>query len=124
MGLRFFTDSRGVHWTVWAVTPIWTDRRSGHDRRVVDLAQHERAEFDRAFRERRVEEERRGVQTAGIPTPKSGSGAGGWLAFDTQGERRRLAPIPDRWEELPEAELARLCAAAPLAPSDRGHVVE
>lgn len=40
----------------------------------------------------------------------------GWLTFE-QGEevasRRRLAPIPDRWEEMPEHELRRLCLAAP-----------
>ena len=40
----------------------------------------------------------------------------GWLTFE-QGEqeasRRRLAPIPERWEELPERELRRLCLEAP-----------
>ena len=39
----------------------------------------------------------------------------GWLTFEHGGEhttRRRLAPIPERWDQLPEDELRRLCVAA------------
>ena len=39
----------------------------------------------------------------------------GWLTFE-QGEqassRKRLAPIPAGWAELPESELRRLCVEA------------
>jgi hypothetical protein len=45
--------------------------------------------------------------------------AGGWLAFETRGERRRLAPVPESWESLPEAELAKLCEKAHEAPTSR-----
>jgi hypothetical protein len=32
--------------------------------------------------------------------------AGGWLAFESStGEKRRLTPVPDGWEEFPNAKL-------------------
>ncbi len=37
---------------------------------------------------------------------------GGWLAFESSTEKRRLAPIPERWEELPVETLASLCQGA------------
>ena len=36
----------------------------------------------------------------------------GWLAFQSDLERRRLTPIPDMWEELPDEELLRLMRQA------------
>lgn len=41
----------------------------------------------------------------------------GWLVFECDVERRRLAPIPDDWEELTDAELAQLCLSASVVPS-------
>ncbi|HJU66755.1 MAG TPA: hypothetical protein VJ650_00810 [Gemmatimonadaceae bacterium] len=38
--------------------------------------------------------------------------SGGWLTFESSAEKRRLAPIPERWEELPEETLAELCEGA------------
>ena len=41
---------------------------------------------------------------------------GGWLCFEHDDERRRLAPIPENWEDLPEPYLAGLWAvASPVA---------
>ena len=38
---------------------------------------------------------------------------GGWLAFEsTQGERRRLAPVPLYWVHAPEPELEELLGKA------------
>lgn len=58
--------------------------------------------------------------------------AGGWLSFErvppaatsagagTAPEKRRLAPVPARWADLPEATLHRLLAAArAVAPAQR-----
>ena len=42
--------------------------------------------------------------------------AGGWLAFQRRGERRRLAPVPGAWETLSDAELERLCQLADVTP--------
>jgi hypothetical protein len=38
--------------------------------------------------------------------------AGGWIAFQSREERRRLAPIPEGWTQLTDAELARLAERA------------
>ena len=40
----------------------------------------------------------------------------GWLTFECDGDRRRLAPVPDGWEHLSAEELHRLCRAASQAP--------
>jgi hypothetical protein len=42
--------------------------------------------------------------------------AGGWLSFESGGERRRLHPIPDRWAEVGDDTLrAWLASAEPIA---------
>lgn len=41
----------------------------------------------------------------------------GWLVFECDAERRRLAPIPDDWEELADEQLERLCSAAVVVPT-------
>jgi hypothetical protein len=41
----------------------------------------------------------------------------GWLAFQSEHERRRIAPIPEHWESLSDVELLALLAnAKPLIP--------
>ncbi len=39
----------------------------------------------------------------------------GWLTFDSEGERRRLAPIPQGWEEASAERLELMCRAAEVA---------
>jgi hypothetical protein len=41
----------------------------------------------------------------------------GWLVFECDSERRRLAPIPEDWEELADEELERLSGAAVVVPA-------
>jgi hypothetical protein len=41
----------------------------------------------------------------------------GWLVFECDAERRRLAPFPDDWEELADEQLERLCVAAVVVPA-------
>ena len=41
----------------------------------------------------------------------------GWLVFECDAERRRLAPIPGDWEELADEELERLCGVAAAVPA-------
>lgn len=45
--------------------------------------------------------------------------ADGWLSFDAGDETRRLAPIPERWHELPDVDLVALCARADVSPRRR-----
>jgi hypothetical protein len=43
--------------------------------------------------------------------------ANGWLCFQSGSTRKRLAPIPANWADLPEDELVRLWRLATPAPS-------
>ena len=43
----------------------------------------------------------------------------GWLSFVSAGGKRRLAPFPPEWIEIPASELERLCAAARVANAAR-----
>lgn len=38
--------------------------------------------------------------------------ANGWLCFECDAEKRRLAPIPEGWEHRPPAEIAKLLGQA------------
>jgi len=116
MGHRSFTDAAGIHWNVWDVTPQWTERRSGEERRrsdedpAVDLPVLER---------RRRQSDRRGGAGDG-PRIRIAEGLSrGWLAFESKLDKRRLAPIPPGWEELADIELEALCAKASQAPAKR-----
>lgn len=42
---------------------------------------------------------------------------GGWLVFESAHEKRRLAPVPANWEQMPEADLAALCSKASTQPA-------
>lgn len=41
----------------------------------------------------------------------------GWLVFECETERRRLAPVPENWEGLTERELEHLCTVADVVPA-------
>jgi hypothetical protein len=45
--------------------------------------------------------------------------ADGWLAFESEGEKRRLYPIPPRWLEYPDDSLEALCRAAEWVRPER-----
>ena len=90
MALREFRDRAGLRWRAWDVHP--GAERPG----IPSVHPHgPEAEPEALFSDR----VRRQF-------------AEGWLAFETAGERRRLAPIPPGWEELPEDKLRELCERA------------
>jgi hypothetical protein len=60
--------------------------------------------------ERRTGQDRRVTSQRRI-TLAEGLGSG-WLTFESQLEKRRLNPIPSRWELSSEAELRELCQKA------------
>ena len=98
MAHRTFTDSKRVTWDVWEVNPTSHERRSG----VVDHR-----------RQRRGTDRRQVLDTSRVRV--SGAYAQGWLAFESRHDKRRLAPLPEGWEELDELELGRLVErAAPV----------
>jgi hypothetical protein len=103
VALREFADAEGRHWSVWDVHPTLAERR------------HQNAGPPPGIRERRRFVEAR--------TRVSVRMAHGWLAFEaSDGERRRLAPIPDvpkGWARASDAELRAWCAQAEPAPPVR-----
>jgi len=40
----------------------------------------------------------------------------GWLCFESDNERRRLARFPDDWDKMPESELHKLLKKAIVVP--------
>ena len=115
MGHRSFIDAAGVHWNVWDVIPQWTERRSGEERRrPEDDPRH-----DPPVLERRAKQPRRGESQDGTRIRIAAGLSRGWLAFESNRDKRRLAPIPAGWESLSDGELEALCAKASQAPSTR-----
>lgn len=107
MPIRSFRTADGVSWQVWNVLPGRrdTERRIGYDRNPEPV-------FRYTGPERRQGEDRRHR-----PAFLSPQLATGWLTFECTTEKRRLAPIPQHWEQLPDAGLERLCRDAyPVAP--------
>jgi len=115
MAHRAFTDVTGVLWQVWEVIPQWADRRAGNARRT-DV---NRPTGARGLEQRREPDRRRGLPDR-IPRVRLGNGLdGGWLAFESSGQRRRLSPIPAGWEEASDVELERMCQRAAAAGAPR-----
>ena len=112
MAYRTFTDADGVDWNVWTVIPQLADRRTGKERRGSPSD-------DPAVEKRRTRERRRGLPDH-QPRIKLHQGLeGGWLAFESFRERRRLAPIPPGWETASDWQLDRMCRKAVRGPAPR-----
>jgi hypothetical protein len=117
MAHRTFTDRSGTHWDVWDVVPQWADRRAGSERRRLSV---DEVPDPPVLNQRAGDDRRRPDSSDRVPRVKiAGDFSGGWLAFESPGERRRLSPIPPQWEFAPEEELARWCANASAAPKRR-----
>ena len=100
MSYRRFTDSQGTPWRVWEVVPSPVCRRRGV-RRIQVVNHHP---------DRRVDMRRSRLFFP--PTEAS------WLCFESDADRRRLRPVPERWWLEDEAGLERLCtlAGSPSTP--------
>ena len=94
MAYRTFLDTTGKRWEVWLVTPAAAERRRA-DRRAGSSASGNA--FQGTLDRRKTPERRRS------PFQRSTSVASefsqGWLCFESEGEKRRLAPVPDGWNE-------------------------
>lgn len=97
---RQFRDSRAVDWEVWEVKPV----------PVVQPL------LDRRSRQRPAEDRDVVSRTAELMLPQAGMSQG-WLLFESDGEKRRLVPIPEGWADLPADGLEMLCGRA--APARR-----
>ena len=99
MAHRTFTDSTGRAWDVWTVIPSRVERRRNEGAPPGGNS------------ERRHRDESRVLLAE--------EWADGWLTFETRGEKRRLAPFPEEWSELPPPALESLCLAATVVPPSR-----
>jgi hypothetical protein len=111
---RTFLDDLARLWNAWDVIPAWGERRTT-ERRA-------RAESPGAqLVERRTHERRRhrGLRISLPPRL-----AQGWVAFEHAEERRRVAPIPEGWDQLPENGLRELWRHAEHLPPRRKRLIE
>jgi len=101
---RTFKDREGKHWDVWIVHP------SAAERRFVDRRVNEVDEAGGVERRRGVE--RRGAVRKSPRASVAEEFAHGWLCFETQGEKRRLAPVPELWDRADNKTLEQWCSIA------------
>lgn len=91
---RAFFDHTGRRWEVWEVCPDVVERRLARDAgQPPDGVERRRGERRTHLR---------------VPNPLRD----GWLAFESAEQRRRLAPVPDRWRALSDDALEALLAEA------------
>jgi hypothetical protein len=95
VALLEFTDSKGKRWMAWEVRPptVYSPVRSPIDRRSRqpnDLPSERRTVADRRTR------------------PFHPALAYGWICFQSEAEKRRLAPPPEDWDSSTDEELERL----------------
>jgi hypothetical protein len=102
---RTFVDSEGRRWEVWLVTPAAAERRRT-DRRAAAGGSttgggggYEGVSDRRLTPERRRNPFRRNLEVAS-------EYSSGWLCFEGGGEKRRLAPVPDGWDQAGPDRLA------------------
>ena len=86
-GYRTFEDARGRVWEVWMVHPSAIERRRMERRSPV-----ENAVF---LIEQRVMGDRR--NSPGARSAVASEYSSGWLCFASDGEKRRMAPVPISW---------------------------
>ena len=101
MAHRRVQDETGRWWDVWDTRPTIIDRRAGRERR----------RGNRSAGDRRQKSEPR---VSVDPEFRDG-----WLAFQSGSEWRRVAPIPDGWDALPDHELLALLGRASAGAAQR-----
>lgn len=100
MAHREFRDGSGRAWTVWDVYPSLVERR----RRSLGPPP--------GMLERRHRVRPRVIIASDL--------AEGWLAFESSdGEHRRLAPVPSGWAGASEDRLGAWCTMAKRSPRSR-----
>lgn len=101
-GYRTFLDPRGRLWDVWMVHPSSIERRKMERRSPV-----ENAVF---LIEQRVMGDRRAMP--GTRGAVASEFISGWLCFASNGEKRRLAPVPVNWMTANDGQVAEWCRIA------------
>jgi hypothetical protein len=104
---RTFLDSTGKRWEVWLVTPAAAERRKA-DRRAASSSGSEA--YAGNPERRQTPERRRSPFQRSVAVASEFSQ--GWLCFESEGEKRRLAPVPDGWQEAGPDRLSSWLQAA------------
>lgn len=102
---RTFLDTTGKRWEVWLVTPAAAERRKADRRAAAASGEGFTGTERRRTPERRMAPFRRSVAVAS-------EFSNGWLCFESEGEKRRLAPVPPGWEEAGPDRLSTWLQAA------------
>jgi len=116
--LRTFSDGDGRIWQVWDTIP----QTPAEHRRFAQNADPRRGPNNTAQAGGTAEDpvasadpsEGDGMGSAAL-SPNLGVSSGmadGWLTFATDGEKRRLVPIPIDWYEADDATLSTYCRSA------------
>jgi hypothetical protein len=90
VSLREFLDDSGTRWEVWEVKPPLIERR---------VLAHAPVDIDRRATPRKR-------------PPVADDLRFGWLVFQNDAVKRRLAPVPQAWEGLDDAGLRELLGRA------------
>jgi hypothetical protein len=101
-GYRTFLDARGKVWEVWMVHPSSIERRKMERRSPIENAVH-------LIEQRVLGDRRSNASTRGEVASEYSSG---WLCFASQGEKRRLAPVPVNWVSANDSQVAEWCRVA------------
>lgn len=108
---RTFKDRQGKLWDVWQVHPSQAERRFAQ-RRVNNEELTDTVER-RSGEERRESEEPHSRKSDPAHRPLvAAEFAYGWLCFETFGEKRRLAPVPEGWERADDETIEQWCCVA------------
>jgi len=114
---RTFKDKDGKIWDVWQVHPSAAERRFSQ-RRVKDEDRSDMTER-RSGEDRRESEKPRTEHRAMVAAEFTY----GWLCFETVGEKRRLAPVPDAWDRADDETIEQWCCVAkPVARRPSGTI--
>jgi len=97
-------------WDVWQVHPSAAERRFVQ-RRVKDEDRGDAGDR-RSGDERRTSEKARGTARVTIAPEFTY----GWLCFETMGEKRRLAPVPEGWDRADDETIEQWCCVAKPVP--------
>lgn len=106
MSYRTFVDSAGKRWEVWLVTPAAAERRKVDRRAGSSGAEGYAGNLDR----RKTPERRRSPFQRSVTVASEFSQ--GWLCFESEGEKRRLAPVPAGWQDAGPDRLSTWLQAA------------
>jgi hypothetical protein len=101
-GYRTFLDARGRRWEVWMVHPSSIERRKMERRTPVENAVN--------LIEQRVLGDRR--MSTGARGAVASEYSAGWLCFASDGEKRRLAPVPVNWISANDVQVSEWCRIA------------